>query len=188
MSTSSSSDDSVGQATPTSGDSTSSQSPPRTPARDSVSSFTNFDQILPPTKSADEQPALPKRTISVLTLHNAHITLHDDSSPADKGKIKKKPDGEYWIQIEPQDSQFPGWMILRRYADLETLHEVLRRIAAISGVNAFLETHRELPDWKTHTKPSLRGELERYLRDACWYQPLAESEGMKVMTSSFAQI
>jgi hypothetical protein len=30
-----------------------------------------------------------------------------------------------------------------------------------------------------HTKPSLRGELERYLRDACWHQQLAESEGMK---------
>jgi hypothetical protein len=46
-------------------------------------------------------------------------------------------------------------------------------------VTAFAEQHSSLPDWKMHTKSSLRGELERYLRDACWHQLLAESEGMK---------
>jgi hypothetical protein len=56
---------------------------------------------------------------------------------------------------------------------------VLRRIAHVSGVKAFAEQHSSLPDWKMHTKSSLRGELERYLRDACWHQLLAESEGMK---------
>jgi hypothetical protein len=56
---------------------------------------------------------------------------------------------------------------------------VLRRLATISGVTAFTEQHSSLPDWKMHTKASLRGELERYLRDACWHQRLAESEGMK---------
>ncbi|KAG5959967.1 hypothetical protein E4U56_004693 [Claviceps arundinis] len=53
------------------------------------------------------------------------------------------------------------------------------RIATISGATAFTELHKELPSWKMHTRESLRGELERYLRDACWYQSLAESEGMK---------
>ncbi|KAA8571611.1 hypothetical protein EYC84_001608 [Monilinia fructicola] len=73
----------------------------------------------------------------------------------------------------------PGWMIVRRYPDFETLHEVLGRIAKVSGATAFLEQHQDLPDWKTHTKPSLRGELERYLKDALIHQPLAESEASK---------
>jgi hypothetical protein len=145
------------------------------------SSFTSFDQIVPQQTPAALQEGLPRprrKTVS-LTLHNANIIIHDDSTAADKGKIRNKPIGDYLVQIEPASSDHPGWMIVRRYPDFETLHEVLRRIAQVSGVKAFTEQHRELPNWKEHTKPSLRGELERYLRDACWYQPLAESEGMK---------
>jgi len=145
------------------------------------SSFTTFDQIVPPQTPAALQEGSPRprrKTVS-LTLHNANIIIHDDSTAADKGKIRNKPTGDYLVQIEPASSDHPGWMIVRRYPDFETLHEVLRRIAQISGVTAFTEQHKELPNWKEHTKPSLRGELERYLRDACWYQPLAESEGMK---------
>lgn len=150
--------------------------PPQAPA-----SFTSFDQIIPqqgPAALQEESPRSRRKTVS-LTLHNANIIIHDDSTAADKGKIRTKPTGDYLLQIEPASSDHPGWMIVRRYPDFETLHEVLRRIAQISGVTAFTEQHRELPNWKEHTKPSLRGELERYLRDACWYQPLAESEGMK---------
>ncbi|KAH8596406.1 PXA domain-containing protein [Bisporella sp. PMI_857] len=134
--------------------------------------FTNFDQILP-------QPNMPRRQTVSLTLHNANIIIFDDSTPMEKGKIRNKPNGDILVQIEPKSDQHPGWMIVRKYSDFETLHEVLRRIAQISGVTAFTEQHQELPKWKEHTKSSLRGELERYLRDACWFQPLAESEGMK---------
>ena len=67
-------------------------------------------------------------------------------------------------------------MYIAEYCDKSP---VLRRIANVSGVTAFSEQHSALPDWKMHTKASLRGELERYLRDACWHQALAESEGMK---------
>ncbi len=70
-------------------------------------------------------------------------------------------------------------MTVRKYTDFEKLHEVLRRIATISGATAFTEQHNALPSWKVHTRFSLRGELERYVRDACWWQALAESEGMK---------
>ncbi|CCF40317.1 PX domain-containing protein [Colletotrichum higginsianum] len=83
------------------------------------------------------------------------------------------------VQIEPSSSHYPGWMIVRQYSDFETLHEILRRIATISGATAFTEQHSTLPSWKSHTRASLRGELERYVKDACWYKPLAESEGMK---------
>ena len=153
---------------------------------------TSFDQIIPQSNHmppVDEEPQsgptpapgsdLTRQKAPPLTLHNANIIVHDDSTPVDKGKIRNKPVGDYLVQIEPSSSQYAGWMVLRRYADFETLHEVLRRIAQISGVAAFAEQHNVLPHWKDHTKASLRGELERYLRDACWYQPLAESEGMK---------
>lgn len=144
-------------------------------------SFTSFDQIIPQSTPVALQGGSPmaRRQTASLTLHNANIIIHDDSTPLDRGKIRSKPNGDYLVQIEPASSQHPGWMIVRRYSDFETLHEVLRRIAQISGVKAFAEQHHTLPNWKEHTKASLRGELERYLRDACWYQHLAESEGMK---------
>jgi hypothetical protein len=143
--------------------------------------FTSFDQIVPqavPVALQEGSPTRRRKTIS-LTLHNANIIIHDDSTGAEKGRLRSKPNADYLIQIEPATSDHPGWMIVRRYPDFETLHEVLRRIAQVSGVTAFTEQHQVLPIWKEHTKASLRGELERYLRDACWYKELAESEGMK---------
>lgn len=144
--------------------------------------FTSFDQLVPQpapvTLQNGTHPAPRRKTVS-LTLHNANITILDDSTAADKGLLRSKPDADYLIQIEPASSDHPGWMILRKYPDFENLHETLRRIAQVSGVTAFTEQHSNLPNWKGHTKVSLRGELERYLRDACWFQPLAECAGMK---------
>ncbi|CAG8972494.1 hypothetical protein HYALB_00001185 [Hymenoscyphus albidus] len=140
--------------------------------------FTSFDQIVPPAPTAFQDPS-PRRKTLALTLHNASIIIHDDSIASDKGKIRTKPTIEYLIQVEPASSDYPGWMTVRKYSDFESLHEVLRRIAKLSGVTAFAEQHSSLPNWKDHTKSSLRGELERYIRDACWHQHLAESEGMK---------
>lgn len=140
--------------------------------------FTTFDQLVPPVSSdAASDVEVEKPKPPPLTLHNATVTIHDE--PGDKSRIRTKPNWDYLIQIEPASSHYPGWMIVRRYSDFENLHEILRRIAAISGATAFVEQHSTLPAWRIHTRASLRGELERYLRDACWYQPLAESEGMK---------
>ncbi|KAG9234803.1 putative meiotically up-regulated gene protein [Amylocarpus encephaloides] len=155
---------------------------PSTLPRQAAAPFTSFDQIVQqpavPVALQDGSP-LPRRKTISLTLQNANIVIHDDSSATDKGKIRNKPNSDYLIQIEPASSDHPGWMIVRRYPDFETLHEVLRRIAKLSGAVAFTEQHSSLPNWKEHTKPSLRGELERYLKDACWDRNLAESEGMK---------
>lgn len=145
------------------------------PRRSGGPQFTSFDQIQAPQgheTNGDGQDKKPP-----LTLHNASFTLHDDT--VDKARIRNKPNWDYLIQVEPSSAAYPGWMIVRRYSDFETLHEILRRIAAVSGATAFTELHKELPAWKIHTRESLRGELERYLRDACWYLALAESEGMK---------
>ncbi|KAG6175438.1 hypothetical protein E4U51_000077 [Claviceps purpurea] len=138
--------------------------------------FTKFDQIVPASQVEEAEDDGPRK--AHLTLHNASFTLHDDS-PGDNNKIRTKPNWDYLIQVEPSSSAHSGWMIVRRYSDFRTLHEIIRRIATISGATAFTELHKELPSWKIHTRESLRGELERYLRDACWYQSLAESEGMK---------
>ncbi|KAI7086661.1 hypothetical protein KC356_g4873 [Hortaea werneckii] len=147
--------------------------------------FTSFDQIVPnqqptalngsPEKSRQEEPKEPPQ----LTLHKAIISIFDDSQPNERASIKAKPQTDYLIQIEPSSSAFSGWMIARKFADFEMLHEVLRRISAIAGVPQFVQTHPELPKWKTNTKSGLRAELERYLTDAVRFQPLAESEGMK---------
>ncbi|CAK7239064.1 MAG: hypothetical protein STHCBS139747_000486 [Sporothrix thermara] len=156
--------------------------------------FTSFDQLVPPAREDDEASdnegaassskaaaaaqQSPPPPPPPLTLHNVTITIHDEPV-VDKGRIKSRPAWDFLIQIEPANAHYPGWMIVRKYADFEKLHEVLRRIAMISGATAFTEQHAVLPSWKMHTRGSLRGELERYVRDACWYQPLAESEGMK---------
>ncbi|KAK4230216.1 PXA domain-containing protein [Podospora fimiseda] len=139
-------------------------------------SFTSFDQIVPPAKEEPEveeapEPAKPPP----LTVFNATITILDE--PGDK--IRSKPSWDYLVQIEPATTLYPGWMIVRKYSDFETLHEVLRRIATISGATAFSQQHGTLPPWKLHTRTALRGELERYLKDACSHQTLAESEGLK---------
>lgn len=141
-------------------------------------SFTSFEQFVPPAQDDSDQSDAEAKQPAPLTLHNAKITIYDDGT-VDKNRIRTKPTWDYLIQIEPSSSQYSGWMIVRQYIDFEKLHEVLRRIATISGITAFTEQHKELPQFKLHTRESLRGELERYLRDACWYKALAESEGMK---------
>ncbi|RKF59261.1 putative px domain-containing protein [Erysiphe neolycopersici] len=146
----------------------------------SNSSLMRLDQINTDNSFGNRDISLQMdKKVTMVTLHNANVTLYDNNSNPEKGKMRSKPSFDFLIQIEPASSSHPGWMIVRRYPDFETLHEVLRRIAQISGVTIFTEQHQNLPSWKDSTKETLRVELERYLRDACWYQPLAESEGMK---------
>lgn len=148
------------------------------PQHSQTASFTSFEQLVPPAQDDSDLSDAESRRPTPLTLHNAKVTIYDDSTN-DQSKIRAKPSWDYLIQVEPNSSHYSGWMIARQYSDFEKLHEVLRRIATISGITAFTEQHKELPLFKVHTRESLRGELERYVRDACWYKPLAESEGMK---------
>ncbi|KAK5135714.1 hypothetical protein LTR08_004700 [Meristemomyces frigidus] len=154
---------------------------PVTPSTKQHAQFTSFDQLIPTQKATalTDSPDRARREPAQLTLHNATISIFDDSQPNERSSIKTKPTTDYLVQIEPSSSAFPGWMIARKYADFETLHEVLRRIGVITGVPKFTQTHSDLPAWRTNTKASLRSELERYLTDAVRFQTLAESEGMK---------
>ena len=147
---------------------------------ESSPSFTTFDQILASQKPTALQDSQSQPfTVPPLTLFNASISIFDDSQPGEKGTIRSKPAVDYLIQIEPATSQYPGWMIARKYTDFEALHEVLRRISKISGVAAFSQKHENVPTFKGKTKTTFRTDLEGYLRDALSYQRLAESEGMK---------
>ena len=141
--------------------------------------FTTFDQIISSKPTALQSNAPNAAGPAPMTLHNATVSIFDDAMPGEKTTIKAKPTVEYLLQIEPASSQYPGWMIARKYPDFETMHEVLRRIAVISGVTAFTQRNPTLPSWKNKTKATLRVELEKYLRDALSFDRLAESEGMK---------
>ncbi|KAI4249363.1 MAG: hypothetical protein L6R42_009032, partial [Xanthoria sp. 1 TBL-2021] len=146
-----------------------------------VSNFTNFDQLLTSHTPTALQPghARTQSVILPLTLHNASISIFDDAMPGEKGVVRTKPTVDYLLQVEPASVQHPGWMIARKYADFETLHEVLRRISVVSGVPEFADRHNAIPGWKNRSKDALRVDLERYLRDALSFNRLAESEGMK---------
>ncbi|KAL8697837.1 MAG: hypothetical protein Q9224_002124, partial [Gallowayella concinna] len=146
-----------------------------------LSSFTNFDQLLSSHPPTALQPGHTRSqsVILPLTLHNASISIFDDAMPGEKGTIRTKPTVDYLLQVEPASSQHPGWMIARKYADFETLHEVLRRISVVSGVLEFADRHTAIPGWKNRSKDALRIDLERYIRDALSFNRLAESEGMK---------
>lgn len=151
-------------------------------ASEPASKFTNFDQIIRPERSNTLQSDASGPRFSPpppMTLHNAKISIFDDAQPGEKATMRAKPAAEYLLQIEPLSSQHPGWMMARKYADFETLHEVLRRISVVSGVPKFAQNHGTLPNWKNRTKASLRTDLELYLQDALSYDRLAESEGMK---------
>jgi hypothetical protein len=156
------------------------ESPPqKSPLESKPAPFTTFDQIVPsgpPTALKDEEK--PKEQ-PPLTLYKASIIVMDDSDPTDRASIRNKPQTEYLIQVEPTNSHYPGWMIVRRYGDFEALHQVLSRIARVTDAARFADAHATLPAWKGATKPQLRDALERYLADAVAHVSLADSEGMK---------
>jgi len=127
--------------------------------------------------SLTDSPTAARRKAG-LTFYRATVSIFDDSDPNDKRILRSQPEEEYFIQVEPRSAQFPGWMFPRSYEDFITLHEIIRRIAVISGLD-FTESHASLPSWKGASPAQLRTELERYLADSLNYQPIAESEGMK---------
>ena len=139
-----------------------------------TSPFTDFSQLAPSTSSIIESTKVPP-----LTLHNAKVVLFDDGQLGEKANLRSKPTMDYLLQVEPTSSYHAGWMIARKYADFETLHEVLRRISVISGVSDFTQKYVTVPSWKGKGQTALRLDLEAYLLEALRHIRLAESEGMK---------
>ena len=152
----------------------------------SATKFTTFEQLVPDqtptalrTASLDSPlPTFPDRN-EATSMHEAKVSILDDSGPVAKSANNSKSNMEYLIQIEPALSSQPGWMIARRYTDFEKLHEVIRRISVVSGVAGFQQVHSTLPAWKGRTWAALRADLEGYLQDALSHRQFAESEAMK---------
>ncbi|KAL1984878.1 hypothetical protein VTN96DRAFT_8633 [Rasamsonia emersonii] len=130
---------------------------------------------LPPPHTAmlGSEPASPP------TLYGASVLIDDGSEPGDKAVIRSKPSNYYSLQIEPASSRQPGWIIFRKYADFEFLHEGLAAISRMNGIYSFSEKHPTLPTWKGQTKQALARNLESYLRDALRHERLAEFERMR---------
>lgn len=145
--------------------------------------FTNFDQlgeIASPVQPISSAPAPTEAMVSVpLTLHNASITIMDLSDISDRTTFKQPPKSEYLLQIEPASHRFPGWMVTRKFADFEPLHETLKKIAPVSGVYEFSQHYPTLPSWRGQTSATLIQSLEAYLRFALKFEPLAETTVMK---------
>ena len=139
-----------------------------------TTAFTNFDQLDIPIR-----PASQASHAGPLSLLNAKIVIFDDSQPGERGNVRSKPATEYLLQVEPAPPHHPGWMIARKYADFEMLHEVLRRISVVSGVPKFAQKYTSLPTWKNKSKDALCLDLESYLSEALCQISLAECEGMK---------
>ena len=148
------------------------------PSKEPESAFTTFDQLGDSMQAATLTPT-ETVTITPLTLHNAFVTLIDMGEGNDRVALKKEPEDEYLVQIEPASSRYPGWMITRRYFDFWKLHNSISTIARISGYPEFNLAYPVVPTWKGLTRPALKSSLEVYLRDALKHERLAESESMK---------
>ncbi|KAK4942912.1 hypothetical protein LTR10_017488 [Elasticomyces elasticus] len=158
-------------------------SAPATPSREHAQ-FTQFEQlgenVLTPPQPVSSAPGPVEVMLAVpLTLQNASITILDLGEGNEKTAIRQKPNSEYLLQIEPASQRFPGWMVTRRYADFEPLHQTLTTIARITGVPEFGQLYPALPTWKGQTSVSLLQSLEKFLRFCVKYESLAETEVMK---------
>ncbi|KAL6241362.1 hypothetical protein RBB50_011626 [Rhinocladiella similis] len=159
------------------------KSAPVTPNKE-PGQFTDFEQlgqnVLTPPQPVSSAPTPVEIMVAVpLTLQNASITILDMGDGNEKATLKQKPNSEYLLQIEPASQRYPGWMVTRRYADFEPLHQTLTTIARISGIPEFGQLYSTLPTWKGQTSVSLLQTLERYLRFCLKFEPLAETEAMK---------
>jgi Sorting nexin C terminal/PXA domain/PX domain len=111
------------------------------------------------------------------TLQRASISLMDLSSEAGSGKpIRQRNALLYMITIEPHGGRVPGWVSIKQFSDFEALHEVLRRLANLAGLQGF---PTELPEWKGRSYQALAEDLEAYLKTALSSKQLSDSEAMK---------
>ncbi|KTW30056.1 uncharacterized protein T551_02000 [Pneumocystis jirovecii RU7] len=134
---------------------------------------------LKPSINAPQDVFLEKDTSSLSkeSLFQADISLsYVNSELSPKKIIKSKWSINFLIIVEPAGGQMPGWVIIKKYSDFESLHEVLRRLAAVSGLHSFA---KELPHWKNISYEDLRISLENYLRKALKSRDLSDSHAMK---------
>ncbi|KAL3442126.1 PXA domain-containing protein [Aspergillus insuetus] len=112
------------------------------------------------------------------SLHLASITVDDSMDTGEKTSLRVKPSSNYMIQVETHSGRSTGWMVFRKYADFESIHETLGTISRLNQLR-FGDSHPVVPPWKGQTRQALASGIERYLQDALKLEPLAESVTMK---------
>ncbi|KAI9373133.1 PXA domain-containing protein [Aspergillus egyptiacus] len=138
------------------------------------------DNLLSPLSLHRPGPYSPERfdTSTCLSLHSASITVDDGSDAGDKTTLRSKPTSSYLLQVEPRSGRSSGWMVFRKYAEFESIHETLETISRLNQLR-FGDSHPAVPAWKGRTRHALSRDLERYLQDALQLEPLAESVTMR---------
>ncbi|KAL2842964.1 PXA domain-containing protein [Aspergillus pseudoustus] len=112
------------------------------------------------------------------TLYRASITVDDGMDSSEKTLFRVKPSSSHMIQVETRSGRSTGWMVFRKYADFESIHETLGTISRLNQLQ-FGDSHPVVPPWKGQTRQALARNLGRYLQDALQLEPLAESMTMR---------
>ncbi|KAL4923207.1 PX domain protein [Aspergillus undulatus] len=123
-----------------------------------------------PSNSLDVPPTL--------TLYRASITVDDSLDSGSQEALRSKPTSDYLIQVEPHSGRSSGWMVFKRYADFEAIHDTLETIARLNQLR-FGDTRSPVPPWKGRTRQALAHDLQQYLQDALQLEPLADSVTMR---------
>ena len=114
-----------------------------------------------------------------LSLHGAQVMVDDGGAGNEKATIRSRPTWDYLLQVEPASTRSTGWMVFRKYADFQSLHEMLETVSRLNRIQSFSEQFPTLPAWKGQTRQGLARDLERYLQAAMKHEPLAETERMR---------
>lgn len=151
--------------------------------KNDIQSTAPQSSILNETVLNEEEPGIAPRqqevpTPLIVNLHGA-LVMVDDSAGNEKGAIKSRPTWDYLLQVEPNSSRSTGWMVFRKYADFQTIHEMLETVARLNRIQSFSEHFPTLPSWKGKTRYDLARELERYLQEAMKHESLANTDRMR---------
>lgn len=114
-----------------------------------------------------------------ISLHGAQVLVDDDAATSEKGPIKSRPTWDYLLQVEPTSTRSTGWMVFRKYADFQSLHEMLETVSRLNLIQSFSDKFPTLPQWKGRTRQELARELERYLQEAVKHESLADTDRMR---------
>lgn len=123
-------------------------------------------------QSGEETPA-------PMSLHGAQVLVDDGSAATERGPIKSRPTWDYLLQVEPTSTRSTGWMIFRKYADFQSLHEMLETVSRLNNIQSFSSRFPALPPWKGKTRQELAHELERYIQEAVRHESLADTDRMR---------
>ena len=132
-------------------------------------------------QTTGQTPSSPREDAAspAVTLHKARVLVDDDGARSEKGTIKSRPTWDFLLQIEPASTRATGWMVFRKYADFQSLHEMLSTVSRLNRIQSFSEQFPTLPPWKGRTRQALAQDLERYLQEAMKHESLAETERMR---------